>query len=61
MPHATSRPRILVAPQIHAFGLIRKFQTLGESTRRPMLQVAHSMDEAFKLLGVPSQHFEPLA
>jgi hypothetical protein len=60
MPHATSRPRILVAPQIHAFGLIRMFQTLGESTR-PMLQVAHSMDEAFKLLGVPSPHFEPLA
>jgi hypothetical protein len=60
MPNATSRPRILVAPQQHAFGLIRMFQILGESTR-PMLQVAHSMDEAFTILGVPSPHFEPLA
>jgi hypothetical protein len=45
MPNATSRPRILVAPQQHAFGLIRMFQILGESTR-PMLQVAHSLDES---------------
>jgi hypothetical protein len=60
MPNATSRPRILVAPQQHAFGLIRMFQILRESTR-PMLQVAHSMDEAFTILGVPSTHFEPLA
>jgi hypothetical protein len=60
MPHATSRLRILVAPQIHAFGLLRMFQTLGESTR-PMLKVAHTLDEAFRMLGVPSPHFEPLA
>ncbi len=60
MPHATSRLRILVAPQIHAFGLLRMFQILGEA-RRPMLRVAHSMDEAFKILRVPSPHFEALA
>jgi hypothetical protein len=59
MPYATSRPRILVAPQIYGFGLLRMFQLLGETTR-PMLQVAHSMDEAFTILGVQSPHFEPL-
>jgi hypothetical protein len=60
MPHATSRPRILVAPQAQAFGLIRMFQILGETTR-PMLQVAHNMDEALNLLGISSPRFEPLA
>jgi hypothetical protein len=60
MPHAAERPRFIVAPQTHAFGLFRMFQLMGEP-RRPLLQVVHTLDEAFAALGVQSPHFEPLA
>lgn len=56
---ADRRPRVVVAPQKHAFGLFRMFQIAGEDTR-PLLQVVHTMDEAFAALGVQSPHFEPL-
>ncbi len=59
MPNATTRPRIIVAPQIHAFGLFRMFQIVGEP-KRPLLQVVRSMEEAFAALGVPSPKFAPL-
>jgi hypothetical protein len=59
MPHATTRPRILVAPQTHAFGLFRMFQIIGEP-KRPLLQVVHTLDEAFAALGVQSPKFSPL-
>jgi hypothetical protein len=59
MPDATRRPRIIVAPQTHAYGLFRMFQLTGEDTR-PLLTVVHTMDEAFAVLGVQSSHFEPL-
>jgi hypothetical protein len=52
-------PRLIVAPHTHAFGLARMFQITGE-TRRPLLSVVHSIDEAFAALGVQSPHFEPL-
>jgi len=59
LPNATRRPRVVVAPQTHAFGLFRMFQIVGEDTR-PLLQVVHTMDEALAALGVQSPHFDPL-
>jgi hypothetical protein len=59
MAHATTRPRILIAPQTHAFGLFRMFQIIGEP-KRPLLQVVHTLDEAFAALGVQSPKFSPL-
>lgn len=56
---AIGRPRVIVAPQTHAFGLFRMFQIEGEHTR-PLLQVVRTMEEAFAALGVQSPHFEPL-
>jgi len=59
MPDATSRPRLIIAPKAHIFGLARMFQILGEPTR-PLLSVVHTMDEALAALGVHSPHFEPV-
>lgn len=59
MPDPTRRPRIVVAPDPVGFGLSRMFQVMGESTR-PLLNVVHTLDEAFAALGVQSPHFEPL-
>ena len=59
LPNAIRRPRVVVAPQTHAFGLFRMFQIVGADTR-PLLQVVHTMDEAYTALGVQSPHFEPL-
>jgi len=56
----TARPRFVVAPQTHAFGLFRMFQITGESTR-PALTVVHTLDQALAALGVQSPRFEPLA
>jgi hypothetical protein len=58
MPNATSRPRIVAAPQPFAYGLFRMFQIMGEETR-PMLSIVHTLDEALAELGVQSPHFEP--
>jgi hypothetical protein len=58
MPDAT-RPRIIVAPQTHAFGLFRMFQLMGDSTR-PLLTIVRTMEEAFTALKVRSSEFEPL-
>ncbi len=54
-----TRPRIIVAPKIEAYGLFRMFQLVGEPTR-PKLTIVHTMEEALSLLGVQSPHFEPL-
>lgn len=59
MPDAVHRPRVLVAPATHVFGIARMFQIVGEH-QRPTLSVVRSLDEAFAALGVPSPHFEPL-
>ena len=59
IPDATSRPRVIVAPQAHVFGLTRMFQILGETTR-PLLSVVHTLDEALAALGIHSPHFESL-
>ncbi len=49
---------IIVASGDHAFGLCRMFQILGEKTR-PLLQIVHTMEEAFAAVGIPSPHFGP--
>ncbi len=59
MPDATNRPRVIVAPKTHIFGLTRMFQILGESTR-PLLTVVHTFDEALAALGIQSPQFKPL-
>jgi hypothetical protein len=57
MPDAMNRPRVIVAPEPHVFGLARMYQIMGESTR-PLLKVVHTLDEALAELGVRSPHFE---
>jgi hypothetical protein len=52
------RPRFVVAPQTHAFGLFRMFQITGEHTR-PLLTVVHTMDEALAELGVQLKRAVP--
>jgi hypothetical protein len=59
MPDPSSRPRFLVADQVHGYGLLRMFQIMGEQTR-PSLHVVRSIAEAFATLGITSPHFEPL-
>jgi len=53
------RPRIVIAPTAVGFGLSRMFQIVGES-KRPLLEVVRTMDEALAALGIQSPHFEPL-
>jgi len=53
------RHRFIIAPKASVFGMARMFQILGES-KRPHLQIVHTLDEAFAALGVQSPHFEPL-
>jgi hypothetical protein len=54
-----SRPRFLVAPSTHMYGMARMFQLYG-SEARPALHVVSSVDEAYTLLGVPKPQFEPV-
>jgi hypothetical protein len=58
MADATSRPRIIVAPDTVGFGLSRMFQLMGESTR-PLLNVVRTMGEALAALNIQSPHFQP--
>jgi hypothetical protein len=51
------RQCFIVAPQTHAYGLCRMFQIIGEATR-PLLQIGHTLDEAFKAIGIQSPHLE---
>jgi hypothetical protein len=59
MGDAARRPRVIVAPTAVTFGFSRMFQMLGES-KRPLLEVVRTMDEALAALGVQSPHFEAL-
>ena len=54
-----SVPRIIVAPTPYLFGMSRMFQILGES-KRPMLQVLSSTDEAYAQLDIAKPEFKPL-
>jgi hypothetical protein len=55
----TGCPRFIVAPRTHAFGLARMFQISGES-KRPLLDVVRTLDEALAALGIQSTNFEAL-
>ena len=55
-----SRPKFIVAPTDHLFGMSRMYQLIGERTR-PRLQVVRSLDEAYLALGVKDLHFQPIA
>lgn len=59
MPEANLRPRFIVAPNSLEFGLSRMFQIAGGS-KRPLLRVVRTLDEALAALGHQSPHFEPL-
>jgi hypothetical protein len=45
------RPRVVIAPSDHTFGMARIFEVEGEVTR-PNLHVVRSVQEAFAILGV---------
>src|SRR5579862_4575092 len=47
----TDRPRVIVAPSDHTFGMARIFEIEGEATR-PSLHVVRSLKEACAILGV---------
>jgi hypothetical protein len=49
-----------IAPQPHVFGLCRMFQYLREG-KLPLLQIVHTLDEAFASMGIQPPHFEPSA
>lgn len=56
---ATGTPVAFVAPAPVAFGLARMFEIAGEP-RRKLVHVVHALDEALAVLGIQTQHFEPL-
>jgi hypothetical protein len=45
------RPRVVIAPSDHTFGMARTFQIEGETTR-PNFHVVRSLKEAWAILGV---------
>jgi hypothetical protein len=45
------RPRVIIAPSDHAFGMARIFEIEGEATR-PNLHVVRSVKEAWAIFGV---------
>jgi hypothetical protein len=59
MADATRRRIVVVAPAAVGFGLARMFQMLGES-KRPLLEVVQTLDEALAVLEIQSAKFEPL-
>jgi hypothetical protein len=50
MPHATTRPSFIVAPSPAMFGTARMFQLMRWS-KRPLLKVVRTLDDAFAALG----------
>jgi hypothetical protein len=51
------RPRVVVAPSDHMFGMARIFEIEGETTR-PSLHVVRSVREAWAILGVEMEKAE---
>ncbi len=51
--------RVIVAPLDSVYGMVRMFQTLGESTR-PDLHIVRTIDEAYRLLQLESPEFTPV-
>jgi hypothetical protein len=56
---AASRPRFIVAPDDHLYGMSRMYQLTGEGIR-PMLQVVRSLAEVYAAVGFRELQFEPL-
>jgi hypothetical protein len=48
----------IVAPAGHIYGLCRMFQILAEMTR-PLLEVVHTLGEAFAAIAIHAAQFEP--
>ena len=57
-PRDTTSLSYIIAPQTHVFGRCRMFQYLGEG-KLPLLQIVHTLDEAFVAMGIKPPHFEP--
>jgi len=55
----TSRPRVVVAPSDHIYGMMRMFKSEGKASR-PNLHVVRTLDEARAILGVQNPQFELL-
>lgn len=53
MPKA-DRPRVVIAPSDHTFGMARIFEIEGGATR-PNLHLVRSVEEAWAILGVPME------
>ena len=51
-------PRIMIAPQACLYGMLRMFQGLSERSR-PLLQIVHTVQEAFTALGIQLPRFAP--
>jgi hypothetical protein len=51
--------RVFVAPQDSVYGMVRMFQTIGESTR-PDFHLVRTMEEAYRLLQVEWPVFSPV-
>jgi hypothetical protein len=56
------RPRVVIAPSDHMFGMARIFEIEGETTR-PSLHVVRSVRDAWAILGVEMKEakFEPIS
>jgi hypothetical protein len=56
------RPRVVIAPSDHTFGMARIFEVEGETTR-PSLHVVRSVTEAWAILGVEMEEakFGPIS
>jgi hypothetical protein len=53
-----TEPRIMIAPQVCVYGLLKMFQGLSEGSR-PLLQIVHTIQEAFSALGIRFPRFAP--
>ena len=53
-------PRVVVAPRIDIYGVSRMFQILRDN-RNSQLEVVHTLNEAFQLLGLASPQFRTVA
>ncbi len=59
-PELKWRITVLVTPHPETFGLARMFQITAES-KNQTVHVAHTLHEAYALLGIQAARFQPLA
>jgi hypothetical protein len=53
------RPRVVLAPADHVYGMARLFQMEGSDTR-PNMHAVRTLQETWAILGVQDPQFEPL-